>query len=268
MLIYTKDPESKMLIELNELIYQNPNPKYNDYHMEHIKLVRNYALLLNRRLNSNLSSRKLSYIALSHDLLKESGLDVSRKIKWNGIDIPQDTTRYVRMNLDVLEEYGLDEYFNSSCQYHALSAGIFLRKELGVKDPEILYPVMFHSCPIMPIYETLSYNIRTMVDIIGLSDKLSSNYLRINKRGSEVNLDLDLAVFGPNGNELNYTLGLFMARLISQGSSDEIQSRLATDYYYERLNDMNPMVAKNISTKKLGGKTLWPKRKSRAFKMR
>ncbi len=266
MLIDTRiDPESKMLMELNELVYQNP--KWNNYHMEHIKLVRKYSLLLNKRLGTHFSRRKLSYISLAHDLLKESGLDTSRSIKWNGHEIPQDTTRYVRTNLDVLEEYGLDEYFNSSCQYHALSAGIFLRKELGVKDPEILYPVMFHSCPIISIYETLSYNTRTMVDIISLADKLSSNYLRINYKESMVPIDLDLAVFGDKGNEFNYTLGLFLARLISQGNSNEIQSQIATDFYYNRLNDMNPIIAKGFSNKRIGGKMVWPKRKSQAFRM-
>lgn len=123
------DPESKMLLELNELVYQNP--KWNEYHMEHIKLVRKYALLINKRLGHHLSNRKLSYISLAHDLLKESGLDTSRNIEWCGHIIPQDTTRYVRTNLDILEEYNLDEFFNSSCQYHALAAGIFLRKNLG-----------------------------------------------------------------------------------------------------------------------------------------
>lgn len=77
---------------------------------------------------------------------------------------------------------------------------------------------MFHSCPIMSIYSTLNYRTRTMVDIISLSDKLSSNYLRINyKEKNEVSIDLDLAVFGADGKEFNYTLGLLIARLISQG---------------------------------------------------
>lgn len=263
---YNVNFEENMLLDMNRAVYNNP-PTFR-YHMEHIKLVRKYAILLNKRLHANVSNHKLGYIALAHDLLKEKGLDPkSEYTEFNGYKIPQDVIRYTRMNLDILEEYGLDEYFNTSCQYHALAAGIFLIKEIGIQDPEILYPVMFHSCPIISVYETLPKKIQTMIDIIMLSDKLSSNYLRINLRGSEVRIDLDLTVFGYNGTELNYTLGLFLARLISQGKSTEEQSLIATDYYYNRLKKVNPIISKEYSIKTLGGNIKWEKRKSQAFRM-
>lgn len=258
-------PESNMLLDLNTFIHHD-NKMY-DYHMRHIKLVRKYAILLNKKLNSHISVCKLTYVAFAHDLFKERSLDPKLSITWKGHDIPQDTNRYVRSNLDVLEEYGLDDYFNSDVQLHALSAGIFLRKELGITDKEILYPVMFHSCPIISVYETLSPRLRNMVDIVMLSDKLSSNYLRINMREVPVRIDLDQVVFGSNGLEFNYSLGLFIARLISQGKSEEEQSTIATEYYYKRLCDINPVIQKDYSIKKLGGSKIWQKRKSQAWRI-
>lgn len=258
--------EEDMLLELNSFIHGN-NEMYA-YHMEHIKLVRKYAFLLNSRTHAELSNRKLGYIALAHDLFKERSLDPSKPdMTWKGHTIPQDTTKYVRMNLDVLEKFGLDEYFNTDMQYHALAAGIFLYLEFGIQDPEILYPVFFHSCQIISVYETLPLRIKKAVDIIMLADKLSSNWLRINMREVNVRIDLDLAVFGSDGYEFNYTLGLYLARIISQGKSIEKESQTATKYYFERLRQMNPMVPKHYSIKKLGGAEIWPKRKSRAFRM-
>lgn len=256
--------EEQMLLDLNTFIHHKN--KVFDYHMEHIKLVKKYAILLNRRLNARVDSHKLAYISFAHDLLKERSLNPKKPDKvWRGFTIPQDLIRYVRSNLDVLEEYGMDDYFNSSCQYHALAAGIFLHKEMGITDPEILYPVMFHSCPIIPIYETLSHRLRMMIDITILADKLSSNYLRINMKKSSVKVDLDQIVFGSTGRELNYSLGLYFARVIGQGKSEEEQGLAATEYYYKRLCDTNPFISESI--KKLGGNTTWPERKSQAWMM-
>lgn len=264
---FNLDLESKMLLDLNTCIHKEN--KLFDYHMKHIRLVRRYAMVLNHRLNSHISTEKLSYIALSHDIFKERSLDLTKDgtIDWNGHNIPQDTTRYVRTNLHVLEEYGLDEYFNTDVQYHALAAGIFLRTEFGITDEEILYPVFFHSCPIIPVYEKLSEKLRMIIDVTMLADKLSSNYLRINYRNSSVRIDLDQTVFGTTGNEFNYTLGLFMSRLIGQGKSNEAQSTLSTEYFYKRLCDQNPIISKNYNIKRLGGNELWPRRKSQVWRM-
>ena len=256
------DLASKMIIDLNTFIHCN-NKKF-DYHMKHIQLTRKYALILNGKLDAQLSGRKLSYIALAHDLFKERSLDPTKdNVVWNDYNIPQDTTRYVRMNLDILEKFGLDDYFNTDIQYHALTAGIFLYKELGVTDPEILYPVFFHSCPIIPVYSTLNGRIKNYVDIIMLADKLSSNHIKISM-GRPCMFDLDLAVFGTSGKEFNYTMGLYMARLISQGDSKEKQSVLSTEFYYEMLCKINPIMSKSYNPKQ-GGTRNWLKRKSQVL---
>jgi len=260
------DPESEMLLELNRVI-QSINVEKFGYHMQHIQMARKYLFLLNKKLEVHVSKHKLSYIALSHDLFKERGLDPKRELEWCGHKIPQDNNRYVRENLDILAEYGLDDYFNTDVQYHALAAGIFLRKEFGITDPEILYPVFFHSCPIISIYETLSRRVQTLVDMMLLADKLSSNWLRINVNEVEVRIDLDKVVFGPTGKEFNYTLGVFLARLIGQGKSEEEQSNTATAFYYKRLCEVNPLICKSYSVKKLGGNQKWEKRSSPASKM-
>lgn len=259
--------EEKYLMDLNTFVQRNA--KQYEYHMKHIDLVRKYALILNKRLNTHADNRKLSYAALAHDILKERGLKPNKPDReWRGKTIPQDLNRYVRSNLDILEGYGLDDYFNSSCQLHALAAGIFLVKEIGMTDPEILYPVMFHSCPIISVYEKLPKRTRTMVDLIMLADKLSSNYLRINMKKTAVRVDLDQVVFGSTGMELNYSLGLYIARLIGQGKSEEEQGKLATEYYYKRLCQSNPFIFENYDVKKLGGAKIWQPRKSQVWKTR
>lgn len=252
-----------MLLEINKLMHG-----HNEYHMQHIQLVKKYALLLNERTGNELDNNKLSYSALAHDIFKERGLNPSKIVIWNGHEIPQDNTRYVRTHLNRLEELGLDEFFNTDIQYHALAAGIFVGNEFHIKDLEVLYPIFFHSCPIIEIYETLPSRVKKSIDIIMLADKLSSNWLRINMKKTEVRVDLDLAVFGNDGYEFNYTLGLFLARMIGQGNSTEEQSQISTKFYYDRLCKMNPMISKHYSVKRLGGASIWPERNSQAFKMR
>lgn len=260
------DPELLILLNLNNLIHGDS--KKIDYHMNHIKIAQKYAVIINNKLGCPVSNRKLSYIAFAHDLFKERGLNPNKNVIWNGITIPQDNIRYVRTNLDILEEYELDEYFNSSLQYHALASGIFLKKELNINDNELLYPIFFHSSMIVDIYKKLNWRIRTMIDIFMLADKLSSNYLKINFRESPVRIDLDQVVFGNKGKEFNYTMGLFIARLISQGKSPEKNSIEATEYYFQRLKEINPFISKDYSIKILGGNKIWPKRKSQVLTMR
>lgn len=268
---FNLNKEESILMDLNRFTIKESSKNDAVYRIKHIQYVKRYALLLNKRLNYGISNRKIIYAALSHDILKERYLNHDRKdVIWNGIEIPQDTTRYVRTNLDILEKFGLDDYFNTDIQYHALSAGIFIYKELKITDPEILYPIFFHSCPIIDIYDTLNYKIRNFVDIIMLSDKLSSNRIKI-ELGLDVRTDLDLVVFGYNGCELNYNLGLYLARLISQGKSTEEQSMLSTKYYYERLCNSNPLIKSMnkdfYDINLIGDKKEWPKRKSQALMM-
>lgn len=256
-----RDYQQNELIKLNRFIQSIDEDRMN-YHLRHIKLTRDYALLINRRLGNPVSSKKLSYAALSHDVLKEKTFDPSAPDReYNGHIIPSDIIKYVRSNLDTLEIYGMDEYFNSDVNWHPLAGGIFLHKELGVTDPEIIYPVIFHSCPIMAVYETLPYNIRTMVDIIMLADKLSSNYIRINYRESNVAVDLDAVVFGTNGKQFQYDIGLLVARLINETKIEGDQVKITNDHYLNRVLENNPW----IKIGKIGGNKKWPKRKSLAF---
>lgn len=259
--------QTSTLLELNRFIQQYRTITLG-YHMHHINLVKEYALLLIEKLDAKIDSDKMSYIALAHDLFKEHGLmkEKDGTILWNDHNIPQDLNRYVRMNLDVLDKFDLSDYFNTDVQLHALTAGIFLNTEFGIDDPEILYPIFFHSCPIMSVYNNLDPIIKETIDIMILADKLSSNYLRINMMDKPVRVDLDKIVFGDNGKEFNYTLGLYIARLISQGKSPDRQSIATTDYYYKRLQEVNPLIPKNNGIKMLGGNKLWPKRNSQVLK--
>lgn len=265
MLLQKLNPEIRMLLDINDFIHDDDTNEYAEYHREHIELVAQYSLILKRRLGLKISEHKLLYIAYAHDLLKEHGLNELRSRKYDGITIPENVILYVRNNLDILEKYGMDDYFNSSAQYHALAAAIFLDKELGIHDKDIIYGVMFHSCPIMDVYNTLPIKTRQYVDIIMLADKLSSNYLRINWRETPVLCDLEKVVFGENGNELNYTLGLYLARVIGD-KADEVEGKKALDYYTDRVNTIMPW----INTKKIiaGGNKKWPKRKSLLLKTR
>lgn len=258
--------QTKMLLNLNN--FTQKDRLTLGYHMMHIKFAQKYALLLNRKLGNPIDPMKMSFVALVHDILKEHGLHKIRdgKVSWNDHNIPQDLNRYVRMNLNILDQFNLGDYFNTDVQLHALAAGIFLYKELDIDDPEILYPVFFHSCPIMDVYKDLPQNIKDAVDIMMLADKLSSNNLRINVRNHMVRVDLDKSVFGESGREFNYTLGLYIARLISQGKSPDKQSILTTEYYYNKLCETNPLITKNVTIKSLGGNRLWQKRKSQAWK--
>jgi hypothetical protein len=259
------DPDQALLLDLNYFICKNI-PTW-EYKMKHIQLVRDYALLLNDRMHFHLDRKKLVYCALAHDILKEKSLDpkLENQVIWRGHVIPQDTTRYVRSNLDTLEKFKLDDYFNTSIQYHPLSGAIFLNKEFGIEDPYIIYPVAFHACPIIPIYETLPLKLQRMIDIIVLADKLSSNYLKINHLHSEVRVDLDQVVFGSSGRELNYSLGLYLARVIGNGKSEEKYGLESVQYYFNRLKVDNPIVSEVSSIKDLGGNKAWPERKSKAL---
>lgn len=254
----------QLLEELNKVV--QGNSKQFNYHMEHIRLAKEYALLLADKLEVD-NIFELSFAALAHDLFKERGLDPDKELIWNNHNIPQDNIKYVRSNLDILEKFELDDYFNSSIQYHPLASGIFFYKEFNITNKNILYPIMFHSCPIIDVYTKLPNETQMLIDILILADKLSSNYLRINMKETSVRTDLDLVVFGESGKEFNFTLGLLIANLIARGNDNEKQGIITTSYYYDRLYNMNPLLPRNISLKRLGGKKIWPKRKSLVLKM-
>lgn len=254
-----------VLLNLNRFIQRKR--KDFEYHMKHIRLAEKYALLLVDKLGTHIDPIEMSFIALSHDLFKDKGLHPSHdgKVSWNGHNIPQDLNRYVRLNLDILDKFDLTDYFNTDINLHALAAGIFIVKELGIDDPKLLYPIFFHSCPIMEVYNKLDDNVKEIINIMILADKLSSNYLRINEYSIPVRVDLDKIVFGESGKEFNYTLGLYIARLISQGNTPDKQSKITTEYYRKKVNDMNPLISDKFTVKKLGGIKIWPERKSQVW---
>lgn len=226
------------LAELTELTQAILDP----YRIEHLELTAKYALELADHFPQLGQTERfeLTYAARAHDLLKVKGYDPeSSKVHVSTYELELDLNRYVRLNLDHLKPFGLDIYFNTDVQLHALASGMFVNLELKIDDSRILYPIFFHSCPILPIYERLDDRTKLMVDIIVLADKLSSGHLKPGK----CTIDLERAVFGASGYEFNFTGGVYLARLISQGGSTEKYSRLMTEYYHRRWVDQNPVVA-------------------------
>ena len=235
-----RDRDIHAIKRLTHLIHGEHDP----YRIEHLHLTATYAKRIATLLGgfNNLDLYQLRFSAHAHDLLKEKFFDSSStEIEIAGYRVPQDLNRYVRLNLATLEPYNLDEYFNTDVQLHALAAGIFLIKEFKISDSAIIYPVCFHSCPILPVYEGLDERLRNSVDIILLSDKLSSWHLKA-ELGKKSSFDLVQAVFGENGKEFNFSLGLLLARLIGQGSSTEEYSLMMTEYYYQRAVKLNPLL--------------------------
>lgn len=255
---------SRQLFEINKRIHSGKDDDTLTYHMNHIELVRKYMIELSNRLHFKLDHSVAAAIAYGHDLLKERGLADNEEWLFEPYSsVSTDPNRYVRTNLPTLEKFNMGEYFNSDCQYHALASAIFINKELSVDDPHIIYPIMFHSCPVMDVYNDLDDYTKQLIDITLLADKLSSNWLRINTRDKSVCIDLDLLVFGETGWEFNYIYGLYVARLIASKKNSGEQSKLATEYYFSRLKKTNPLIDEK---KDLGDKQKWPKRNQR-FKM-
>jgi HD superfamily phosphohydrolase YqeK len=242
MLITPNKPNTSYIRNMLETLYRETDP----YIVEHLYLAEDYAYDIGARFSrlEEYHVDKLKFAALSHDILKDRSVEKldNDKTEYDGHIIPKDLNRYVRLNLDTLAPYGLDEYFNTDIQLHALAAGLFLIKELGIEDPQILYPVFFHSCPILDIYKTLDDTTQLMVDIITLSDKLSSNTIRWTN-GKNPPVNLEKLVFGTYGEEFNFTAGVLAARLISQGKSTEKHSLEMTDFYYRRVAEQNPILA-------------------------
>ena len=258
----------EVLMELNQFTREDCSPSFAEYNMKHCSLLEQYALLLAEKLEVDVDPIIIKYVAWSHDLLKEKSLSKDQEYKYfRDFKVPQDINRYIRTNMDLLESFKLDLYFNSDIQLHSQAAAIFLYHEFKVNDERVLYPVFFHSCPIISVYETLSYELQTLVDITMLADKLSSNYLRINYNGIKVPVNLETCVFGSDGSEFNYSLGLLLARMIGQGNSKEVNSIKATEFYFKRASEINPLLKENFSFERKGVYKLWPKRKSLLVKM-
>ena len=236
----SRDRDIHVIKKLIHLIHGEHDP----YRIQHLHLTATYAKRIAIHIGgfSELDLIQLRFSAYAHDLLKEKFFDSSStEIEVMGYRVPQNLNRYVRLNLATLEPFQLDDYFNTDVQLHALAAGIFLIKEFNISDPRILYPVFFHSCPILPVYESLDLHLRNFIDVLLLSDKLSSQHLKAGL-GKKTRINLEQAIFGESGKEFNYTTGLFLARLIGQGSSSEEYSLKMTEYYYQRAVKLNPVL--------------------------
>jgi hypothetical protein len=251
----------RMLIDLDEANQKDSLPF--GYHRHHIDLVCEYALIINERLNAKLDKVKLASIAYAHDLFKEVGLDIDKEKIFNGKIIPQDIKKYISENKDVLDEYGMKDYVENYTD-HAVASAIYLIEEYNIKDKDIIYGILFHSCPIIPIYERLDEETKMYVDIITLSDKLSSNYIQLNSH-MKVRCNLEEIVFGKNGNEFNYTLGLFLARMISKGKDKDPINEESLEYYRNRLKSLFPFFP-DMKLKDIGEKRKWEKSKSKVLK--
>lgn len=264
-------PQTTQMLLINQHIQNNRklNCDYKDinYHMQHIKLVKEYALILNKRLNAKLNTQFLTKAALMHDILKEHGLDknLEGKVYYNGRYIPQDLKKYISNNEILIEKLKLKDYIGKVTD-HALSGALWVYNELKIKSEDILYPMIFHSCPIMEIYHQLTPKSQTYIDVIMLADKLSSNYLRI-QMGVEVKVNLEKIVFGESGNEFNYSLGLYTARLIGTSKAEKDHEIKALDFYLDRLKNINPFISKKSHLKLIKEKKLWPKEKSKVLKI-
>ena len=248
------------ILELNRKIRKGC--KDQEYHMQHIGLAKDYAMFIRKKLGESTDRHKLGFAALSHDLLKEN-YD-KKDLFIDGMHIPGDLEKYVSSNIELLSTYHITPaMIKTDLQAHALGAAIFLIREYHINDPEIIYPVLFHSLPIIEIYRELPEKIQQMIDIMVLADKLSSNWLRINMNEEKVRCDLDQIVFGKDGKEFNFSLGLYLARVIGAGKNPDYTSDASTLYYFHRLRATNPLIQEKLSMKKsLGEKQKWPKRNS------
>ena len=255
------NPQIKTLIEIDEL--NQKESLFYIYHKKHIDLVCEYALIINEKLNANLNPLTLAMVSYAHDIFKESALNKDRVVLYNDKEIPQDLRKYIDENKSVLSEYGMDDYTDNFVN-HAMASAIFIIKELNIADKNVIYPVLFHSCPIISIYKTLDKETQTYVDIIQLADKLSSNYLKLNN-GKKVRCFLEEIVFGKDNEEFNYTIGLFLARLISKGKDEQKFQKESLDYYEKRVKDKIPFF-KFTKLKDLGEKKIWENQKSKVLK--
>lgn len=185
---------------------------------------------------------KIKCAAIGHDILKDKyfNKDAEDKII-NGYTIPQNLETYIQKNMDVLEKFKMDKYLNTAVQDHAVASGIFIHNNFGIDDEMIIYPIMFHSCPILPVYQILNDNLQKMIDVMVLSDKLSASIVKP-QFDKKVKIDLKSMLYGISGCEFNFTQALLMARLIGHDNSKDAHSNMMVEYYHERALQTNPLI--------------------------
>lgn len=237
------------------------------HHIENVEYI--IDMISNISTNyQNTPDLDLKIIAAAHDLFKELNFEgeyVFRSISPNLSEreiiftIPSDLRRYVRTNLDILEIFGLDYYFNTDVGLHALSAGIFLYKEFGIKDPNILYPIFFHTCPIVEVYDKLDDIIKNNCELLILADKLDkfdrktfeyenindeSKKIKMKKNDKYLRYNLREILFGKMGNEFNKRLAIFTIRYLEAGNKDGIEAKNTYQYFYDLARETNPFLPK------------------------
>jgi len=223
-----------------------------NYRIRHARLTVDYTERLMRSFHILVvdDRRKLSIAARFHDLLKAdatlgSGSSQLVFAKMAELGFPTDLKEYIYTNSEYFPTLGV-QGFTENIAEHALALVLHMLVHYDILDREILYPILFHSCPILPTYSKLNQRRQTMIDIITLADKLSSNALRLlgDADGKKAPFNLHLAVFGVDDCEFNFTEGLFLARLLSQGKSQDPYSLVMTQYYFQRLKERSPLWAK------------------------
>ena len=217
-----------------------------NYHMKHCFVMEKYMNIIADKYDKFKFDKKLfSIITWSHDLLKD------REHKFS---------TFYQKNTSNRKRFFLSDKMYDSVSTHAYRSAEFLSNyPFNVIDGKILFPILFHSVPIIDIMvKCLSQDTREYINITILADKLSSNYWRI-YNNIETPCDLALEVFGNNFDKFDYFKGIYIARLLDDYKYKNIYSTEATEYY-RKLYDENQYI-------KLGEKKIWEKRKNPLFKM-
>ena len=250
---------SKILKELNEKWYSDL--RTHKYHMAHLELFKRYAFEINLRLGHPFQEEDLATIAYAHDLFK----DDNPKVKYtnHGEDILVTKESIQKKYGNSIEYFGFKKKEKSVLSEHAKCAALFVMncEELSDYNKDILYPIIFHSLPILRVYQDLTQEIQLMVDITVVVDKCSSNYLKI-QQYVPCYFRMEDILFGADGKEFNFSAALFAARLIgSEKYSDEVNKDINT-FYLNRLNRINPFIMDKIHIKEYGRKKIWERKPS------
>ena len=250
---------SKILKELNDKWYKDL--RSHKYHMAHLELFKRYAFEINSRMGNPFDQEDLSMIAYAHDLFKDDHKDV--QYTNNGEDIFMTKEVICHKYEKSLEYFGFKKKEKTVLSAHAKCAALFVMncQELEGYNKDILYPIIFHSLPILRLYRDLTAEIQRLIDITVLADKCSSNYLKI-QQYVPVHFRLEDILFGVDGSEFNFSAALFAARLIgSEGYNDEFNKDMNT-FYLNRLNKINPFIVDKTTIKEYGRKKIWERKQS------
>ncbi len=146
----------------------------------------------------DISEEKASIAALTHDLLKYDTIE--EQIKW-------------------LDQKTVEKFCHIPVMYHAYSAAIFIQKELGIQDTDIINAVKYHvwGRPHMSTLEKIIY----VADFA----EPNRNFEEAKITRNLAKTDLDLA--------LVYAMKSSMDYLIEKGITPSIDQYEAFQYYEE-----------------------------------